>query len=92
MTAVGVLVPVGTMLTLAVRYGRTVQSVEELRADVVEIKRAIPLCQKERRDREAELHGRITELATTQAAHQEKTEAVDYRVSRLEKRANGHAA
>ncbi len=33
---------------------------EELREDIREIKAAIPLCQKERRREEADLHGRIT--------------------------------
>ncbi len=90
---IGVLFPLGTLLVLAVRYGEALQKVDSLQEDMAEIKAVIPSCQKERREKEAELHGRITTIATGQAAHAERSKGLTGRLERVEKKVlNGYAS
>jgi hypothetical protein len=90
---IGVLVPTGTLIVLAVRHGQAVQKVADLQEDVAEIRASMPTCQNERRRNESELHSRITEVAKTQAAHVARTDGLDGRVGRIEKKVfNGSSA
>ena len=92
LAAIGVIFPTGTFIVLAVKYGRTVQKVDGLEEGVQEIKAHIAPCQKELRDRDNELHSRVTEIAKIQAAHVERTDGITDRVVRIEKKVfNGTA-
>lgn len=90
---IGVIVPVGVLLGSAMRHGKTLQKIEVIQEDVAEIKANMPTCQNERRRSESELHSRITEVAKTQAAHVARTDGLNGRIERVEKKVfNGHAS
>jgi hypothetical protein len=88
---ISVIFPVGTLLVLAVRYGKAMQKVDSLQEDVAEIKVAIPACQRERRSNEKELHGRITNVANDQAAQNERTKALAEGLQWVRGKVNGNA-
>ena len=88
LAVIGVL---GPLIIWPLRIGKSLQKLDSLQEDVAEIKASIPTCQKERRAHEAELHGRVTALATAQAAQDERTKGLIKGLHRVEKKVNGYA-
>lgn len=89
--ALAVIGVLGPLIIWPLRIGKSLQKLDSLQEDVAEIKASIPACQHERRAQEAGLHGRVTALATAQAAQDERTRGLIEGLHRVEKKVNGHA-
>ena len=88
--ALAVIGVLGPLIIWPLRIGKSLQKLDSLQEDVAESKASIPACQHERRTQEAGLHGRVTALATAQAAQDERSNGLAERVGRIERAANGH--
>lgn len=80
----GVVVPVGTVLGLAYRYGGLVQIVAGLKQELLELKAGCLRCQDSVRNEDSTLHGRITTLDRDHASLAATVREHGKRLDRLE--------
>ena len=86
--------PSASAIALACFYLLTRRDLAEVRREIARVEREHKACCKMRAENEKELHGRVTSLATAQAAlktaHEERSNGLAERIGRIERAANSH--